>query len=337
MLPGDEIWKELGPRLGATRPAPLVIFQAELGPDEGGPPLSRILAWAEEAPKPHWLLVTCGLSASRFVKGYPELGGIELVLRLARGKESSPPGWLTGLLQRLGRDAFREERPLKRDLAVDQAPLVEPLNTGVTAGLYAADPVFDDDALVELVALTPVERMRVTGSSSPGERRKLLLELAPGGITDFGRVARPQPQAAQAASPRPAPPVITPPALQTLSVQKGARMRLSVAAQEAAALGDALLAAVRAGRLSYQCNGWTIHLNVEDISRSATWATTLAIYFTVDLAKEAAAALRDPARHGRPLHFGGLPDFELVVVGGPGAASERPSVLSRIKGFFGGS
>ena len=80
MVPGEQIWSELEPRLRTVHAQlePMVVAQAQLGPDEGGPPLSRIVAYPAVDPRPHWHFVTCGLSASRFIEGYPDAGGVEL-------------------------------------------------------------------------------------------------------------------------------------------------------------------------------------------------------------------------------------------------------------------
>lgn len=99
-------------------------------------------------------------------------------------------------------------------------------------------------------------------------------------------------------------------------------MRLTVSAAEVPALVEAISAAVRLGRVTCTSQGWTVLLNVEDIPRSASWGTTLAVYFTLELAKQAMADLAS-----RP---GEVPDFELIV-----GAGETPPVLGKIARFFG--
>jgi hypothetical protein len=330
MVPGEQIWSELKPRFEGSEP--LVLFQAQLGPHEGGPPLSRIVAFRATVPQPHWHFVTCGLSASRFIEGYPEAGGVELTFRLGRKpSEKSPPKWIAGFLQQLGRAAFSESGRIAAAEKVDLAPRWEQPDTALTAGYYVADPLVPTGSipLVQLVALTTAERGRVEAMSGR-KAVELLLELAPAGISDLER-ARPPPPAAPAAR-RPTPPPPPTPSFSSVAVTKeGSRMRLTVSPAEVTALSEALSAAVRLGRVSCTSQGWTVHLNVEDVPRSASWGKTLALYFTLDRAKQVMAELIDPARHGQVLRYDDLPDFELCI----GAGGETPSVLGKIARFFG--
>ncbi|MDP1825636.1 MAG: suppressor of fused domain protein [Archangium sp.] len=327
MVPGEQIWSELKPRFEGIEP--LVFFQAQLGPDEGGPPLSRIVAFRASEPQPHWHFVTCGLSASRFIAGYPEGGGVELTFRLGRKpSEKTPPKWVAGFLQQLGRTAFSDSGRIAVAETIDLAPRLQQPETALTAGYYVADPLVPAGSipLVQLVALTTAERGRVEAMKGR-KSLELLLELAPAGISDLER-ARPPPPAPAAAR-RPTPPPPPTPSFQTLVVSKsGTRMRLAIGQGEVTALVEAISAAVRLGRVSCSSGGWTVHLNVEDIPRSASWGTTLAVYFTLDLAKQVMADLG--SRPGEVLRYDGLPDFELVV--GEGA---QPSVLGKLARFFG--
>jgi hypothetical protein len=330
MVPGEQIWSELQPRIEGVEP--LVLFQAQLGPDEGGPPLSRIVAFGATEPQPHWHFVTCGLSASRFIEGYPEAGGLELTFRLGRKpSEKTPPKWVVPFLQQLGRRAFSDAGRIAIAEKVDLAPRWDQPDTALTAGYYVEDPLVPAGSipLVQLVALTTTERGRVLVMK--GRRSlDLLLELAPAGISDLER-ARPSPPAPPAAR-RPTPPPPPTPSFSSVAVTKeGSRMRLTISPNEVAALAEALGAAVRLGRVSCSSQGWTVHLNVEDVPRSASWAQTLALYFTLDRAKQVMADLIDPARHGQVLRYDDLPDFELCI----GAGGEILSVLGKIARFFG--
>lgn len=341
MLPGDQIWSELEPRLKTLHAGiePVVIAQADLGPDDGGPAVSRVIAYPATAPAPHWHLVTCGLSASRFIPGYPAVGDMELSFRLGRAAdEARPPQWIGPFLQQLGQIAFQEDPPLAVETPIELVgffPAEE--NTGLTAGYCVEDPLVAPGSirLVQLVALTPAERGRV--SVVANNRSKLVLEIAPAGISDFARERRADPPARAAAVERPAPPPKPEPKLETVEVTKvGTRMRLSIAAREVAGFVEAIAASVRAGRISFESQGWTVHLAVEDVARSATWAKTLMIYFTLELSKQAGAELGDSSRWGKPLRYALLPDLELFVVGEPTKPAEKgPSVFKRIGNFFG--
>lgn len=334
MIPAEQIWSELEPRFKALHAdlEPVVVAQAQLGPDEGGPPLSRIVAYRATEPQPHWHFVTCGLSASRFIEGYPEAGAVELTFRLGRKpSEKTPPKWIAPFLQRLGRSAFSKGGRIAAAETVDLAPRWEQPATALTAGYYMVDPLVPPGSipLVQLVALTTAERGRVEAMSGR-KSVELLLEIAPAGISDLGRARPPPPSAPQARRPTPPPPPT--PNFKTIVVSKlGSRMRLAVDQAEVPALVEAISAAVRLGRVTCSSQGWTLHLNVEDVPRSASWATTLAVYLTLDRAKQVMAELLDPARHGQVLRYDDLPDFELCV----GAGDEGPSVLGKIARFFG--
>lgn len=333
MVPGEQIWSELEPRFKALHAElePIVVAQAQLGPDEGGPPLSRIVAYRATEPQPHWHFVTCGLSASRFIEGYPEAGGVELTFRLGRKpSEKSPPKWIAAFLQQLGRAAFSEGARIAVAKTVDLAPRLQQPDTALTAGYYLEDPLVPPGSipLVQLVALTTAERGRVEAMSGR-KSVELLLELAPAGISELER-ARPPPPAPPAAR-RPTPPPPPSPSFKTVVVSKsGSRMRLAVSAAEVPALIEVISAAVRLGRVTCASQGWTVLLNVEDMPRSASWGTTLAVYFTLALAKQAMADLA--SRPGEVLRYDGMPDFELIV--GAGEA-QRPSVLGKLARFFG--
>lgn len=335
MVPGEQIWSELEPRLRTVHAQlePMVVAQAQLGPDEGGPPLSRIVAYPAVDPRPHWHFVTCGLSASRFIEGYPDAGGVELTFRLGRKpSEKTPPKWVVTFLQQLGRRAFSDDGRIAAGETVDLAPHWEQPDTALTAGFYVADPLVTAGSipLVQLVALTTAERGRVEAMSGQ-KSAELLLELAPAGISELER-ARPAPPAPPADR-RPNPPPPPAPSFSSLVVTKeGSRMRLTVSPTEVTALSEALSAAVRFGKVSCTSEGWTVHLNVEDVPRSASWGKTLALYFTLDRAKQVMAELVDPARRGQVLRYDDLPDFELSIIGG-----EQPSVLGKIARFFGAS
>jgi hypothetical protein len=338
MLPGEQIWNELKPILSAVHSTePLVLAQAELGPADGGPPISRILAYAATEPTPHWHLVTCGLSASRFIPGYPDVGGIELSFRLARGaSDQRPPAWVPGFFEALGREAFASDRPISNGSKVQLADLWQALDTSLTAGICIDDPATSAAAikLVQLVGLTGAERDRVWMAK---EKAKLLFELTPLGITDPARVPRPPPAAAAPRPARPAPPAV--PRFETITVTKmDGRMRLAVSVAEATPLADVLVEAIRVGSLSFSVRGWSINITIDEIPRSATWATTLAMYFTIDGAKQAAAELKDPARYGQALRWPTMPDLEMMVMGAPPKAeapAETPTFGSRLKKFFG--
>jgi hypothetical protein len=345
MLPGDQIWSELEPRLKAIHGSvePVVVAQSRLGPDEGGPPLARIVAYPATEPSPHWHFVTCGLSASRFISGYPAVGDLELTFRLGREKaEKAPPQWVAEFLQQLSRDAFSDDGPVAVEKQVELEPFWQGAHdTALTAGFYIEDPVVPAGPirLVQLVALTAAERGRVVVLAT--DRSKLVLELAPSGISDLSRErpAAPVPRAAPRAdapvplaAPRPASPPPEP-KFETVAVSKtGARMRLSIGSAEVAAFIEAVKASVLFGRVTCTSQGWTVLLSVDDIPRSATWATTLAIFMTVDLSKKIASELGDPARRGTALHCDGLPDLELFVTG---EAPDKGSLLKKIGGFFG--
>jgi hypothetical protein len=327
MIPGEQIWSELKPRFAGSEP--LVVFQARLGPDEGGPPLSRIVAFRASEPRPHWHFVTCGLSASRFIEGYPDAGGVELTFRLGRKPgEETPPEWVAPFLQQLGRRAFSDDGRIAVAEKVDLEARWEQPDTALTAGYYVADPLVPAGSipLVQVVALTTTERGRVQ-SMSGRKSLELLLELAPAGISELERARPPPPEAPRARRPPPPAPVFS----TVVVTKEGSRMRLTISPTEVSALAEALDAAVRLGRVSCASQGWTVHLNVEDVPRSASWATTLAIFFTLERAKQVMAELVDPARHGKVLRYDDLPDFELLV----GAGREQPSLLSQIGRFFG--
>jgi len=339
MLPGQQIWSELAPRLAALHQGvePIVASQAELGPDAGGPPLCRIVAYPATDPAPHWHFVTCGLCASRFIPGYPGVGDIELTFRLGReAKERTPPKWVAPFLQQLGQIAFQQDTPVAIEHPIDLAGLLPvELNTAVTAGYCVEDPLVATGSirLVQLVALTRTERTRVEILAN--HRSKLVLEISPAGISDLERERVPAADASP--PPRPAPPPKPEPRLETIRVSKeGARMRVSIAAREVGEFIEAIAASVRAGRVSFVSHGWTVHLAVEDVARSATWATTLMIYFTLELSKQVAAELGDPGRHDVPLRYPPLPDLEFFVVAdGAKSTGEKGSVLKRLGHFFG--
>lgn len=330
MVPGEQIWSELKPRFEGSEP--LVLFQAQLGPDEGGPPLSRIVTFRATEPQPHWHFVTCGLSASRFIEGYPEAGGVELTFRLGRKpSEKTPPKWVAPFLQQLARHAFSDDGRIAIAETVDLAPRWQQPDTALTSGYYVADPLVPEGSipLVQLVALTTSERGRVEGMKGR-KSLELLLELAPAGISELER-ARPPPPAPPSPR-RPTPPPPPAPSFSSVSVTKeGSRMRLTVGASEVTPLAEALAAAVRLGKVSCTSRGWTVHLNVEDVPRSASWGQTLALYFTLERAKQVMAELVEPARQGQVLRYDDLPDFELCI----GEAGAKPSVFGKIARLFG--
>jgi hypothetical protein len=126
----------------------------------------------------------------------------------------------------------------------------------------------------------------------------------------------------------------------TLAITKGAPMQVTIDPGEAATLGQALRAAIMSGRVTLTGGGWTLMITVESPPRSATWATTLAVYLTVELAKQLAEALDDRAGDGQVRRWAELPDLALLVseARAPGAkpgAGPQP-LLSRLKRFFGG-
>ncbi len=344
MLPGQEIWSELEARLQAAHPsiAPVVFLQSELGPDAGGPPLSRIVAYPATTPSPHWHFVTCGLSASRFIPSYPSVGDIELSFRLARKEdEQKPPAWVGAFLQQLGQIAFQEAGPIEVEAPLSLGDLYpEGEDTALTMGYCIEDPTVGPGAitLIQVVALTRAERSRVEVVSN--NRSKLVLEVAPAGISDLDRERRAPPAAP--AAPKPPPPPRPVPKLDLVDVKKvGSRMRVTIVPDEVKAFTEAIAESAREGRVTFSSQGWTIHLVVEDIARSATWSTTLMIYFTLELSKQVAAELQDPARRGQPLQYAALPDAEFLVRSDgpakPADPAKPTTVLGRLGKFFSGS
>lgn len=342
MPAGDQIWSALEPSLAALHPqAPTVVFQAELGPHEGGPPLSRIVAFEVERPMPHWHLVTCGLSASKFVPGYPDVGGFELSFRLARESDSStPPAWALDLLQQLGHDAFADDEPVKPNALIDLSELEGlPLPTAMSSGVFLEDPLAP--GLLQLLMLDAPLYQRIFPSEN---RARLAYELMPLGIVN--PAARPaveaqrlEPSTVPSAQSQLAPRVAMPEITSLLVEKKQPRLRLTVAGDEARNLAAVCRGCINNGTHTVMNNGWTITFTADEVPRSASWATALMIYLTIDLAKQVAADLENAQKHGGPMHWAQLPDLEVEVIDSATVASatSAPSGWgAKLKKFFGG-
>jgi hypothetical protein len=345
MSPGAQIQSAVEKAFASVHTTKPVVVASALGPHEGGPPLASIVAWPKNTPAPHWHVVTCGLSASTVIEGYPSLGDFELSLKVTRAPtDATLPAWVSPFLQAVALDAFRDERPLSQDF-VEFPPAAHDPRPG-------AGVLFDDAEapqglkLRQLLMVSRADLQRLRSESNPAERRTLALELFPGGISDLARasVVAPEPpranRAPAAAQPRLAP-VFAP--FTTLAITKGAPMKLAIGPTEAATFAQAVRAAVGAGRIDVTGGGWTVMLTVESPARSATWGTTLAVYLTVDLAKQVADALDDRGRDGPAQRWAGLPDLELRVgavsqAPAPSATAQAPApqpLLARLKKFFG--
>lgn len=124
---------------------PVGTLEAELKDADGGSPLDAIRIYAPDEPRPHWHLVSFGMSElyDKVTDDPEESGwGIEFSIRVARGPQNDgPPMWAAVLLQQLARYVWAE-RPF------------EPGHTiHVARGTFNDRPGQDPDTPTELAAL----------------------------------------------------------------------------------------------------------------------------------------------------------------------------------------
>jgi hypothetical protein len=131
-------------RYGDTKP--VGTFEPHVPYSAGGPdPLDAIRIYAPDEPRPHWHLVSFGMSELyEKVTDDPETSGsgIEFSLRVARGpRDEAPPTWSAVLLQQLARYVFAER------------PFAPGHTIHVAGGTFGDGPDQDSGAPTELAAL----------------------------------------------------------------------------------------------------------------------------------------------------------------------------------------
>ena len=283
------------------------------------------MAYAATEPQPHWHFVTCGLSASRFIPGYPAVGDRELTFRLGRlPDEKAPPAWVAPFLQQLGRDAFSSDDALEVGGTCNlEVFWQQEHDTALTAGHYIEDPLVPKGSiqLVQLVALTVDERNKVATLSTG--RTELVLELAAAGISDLGRAPRAVP-----APPRPSPTSPLPGREADAGGLRGggsSRVRRDYEGEHPRALHHHQQGVDG----SHRHRGHRPQRHLGDDTRDLLHAAAL----------EAGGGRvgGSAARHGQALRYDALPDLELFVecAAPKKEAPPKESVLKKLGNFFG--
>ncbi|MEV0345567.1 suppressor of fused domain protein [Nonomuraea sp. NPDC050680] len=164
---------------------PVGTFAPDVPYSDGGPdPLDAIRIYARDEPRPHWHLVSFGMSElyEKVTDDPEESGwGIEFSIRVARGpQDEAPPKWPAVLLQQLARYVFAE-RPFAPGHTIHVArgtfndrPDQEADNpTELAALAFAVDPqlaVLDTPhgrvTFLQVVALTEAEYVAAKGGNA---------------------------------------------------------------------------------------------------------------------------------------------------------------------------
>ncbi|WP_141578850.1 suppressor of fused domain protein [Actinomadura sp. WMMA1423] len=175
---------------------PVGTFAPRVPYSAGGPdPLDAIRIYALDEPRPHWHLVSFGMSELYGkVTDDPEVSGsgIEFSLRIARGPhDEAPPSWSAVLLQQLARYVFAE-RPFAPGHTIhvargtfgdrpDQGPGTA---TELAALAFAVDPelaVLDtphgEVAFLQVVALTEAEYAAARGGNAAAVLERIEREV----------------------------------------------------------------------------------------------------------------------------------------------------------------
>ncbi|MEV1249684.1 suppressor of fused domain protein [Nonomuraea sp. NPDC049750] len=164
---------------------PVGTFAPDVPYSAGGPdPLDAIRIYARDEPRPHWHLVSFGMSElyEKVTDDPEESGwGIEFSIRVARGpQDEAPPKWPAVLLQMLARYVFAE-RPfapghtihVARGTFNDRPDQDEDNPTELAALAFAVDPqlaVLDTPhgrvTFLQVVALTEAEYAAAKGGNA---------------------------------------------------------------------------------------------------------------------------------------------------------------------------
>ncbi len=138
----DRALRELHPRPPGHEPLHWpTILKWSLG---GKDPLDGISAYASDRERPHWHLVSYGLSElySKESNDPSTSGfGFELTLRLNRAADDEqPPAWALDLLRHLARHVFQTQQLLEPGQVLASAPLGPGSAPALRAVLFAVDP-----------------------------------------------------------------------------------------------------------------------------------------------------------------------------------------------------